>query len=104
MAKLFWNREKTSASFAALRGLVNEGLDFVLIGGWAVYYYAMQQESLDVDIAVSYTTLEFFRKDGIADHEGTKIKYSVRNGIYVDLFVSEFSDPDLPIPLTVTFA
>lgn len=100
MARLFWNREKTSGSFAVLRSLVSDGLDFVLIGGWAVYYYTRQQESLDVDIAISYDRLEFFRNAGIADHEGTRIKYSIRNGIYVDIFVSEFSDPDLPISVS----
>ncbi len=98
MVELFWNKEKTKASFETLHKLA-KSLEFVLIGGWAVYYYVKQQESLDVDIAISYTHTDFFRKYGIRQYEEINIKYSIIDGIYVDLFISEFSDKVLPVPV-----
>jgi hypothetical protein len=99
MAKLFWNKEKTKDSFNVLHKLAKE-LDFVLIGGWAVYYYTKQQESLDVDIAIQYDKLEYFRKFGINQYENTKIKYSIMDNIYIDIFLSEFSEKELLVPIS----
>ena len=99
MERLFWNKEKTQESFRVLRKLAKE-LDFVLIGGWAVYYYVRQQESLDVDIALDYSNLTYFNKYGINQYEGMKIKYSIIDDIYVDIFLSEFSDKETVIPVS----
>jgi hypothetical protein len=97
MGNQFWNKEKTKPSFETLHTIA-KSVDFVLIGGWAVYYYVKQQESLDVDIVINYESVDFFRKFGINQYKNMNIKYSIINGIYVDLFVSEFSDKELPIP------
>ena len=99
MAKLFWNKEKTKGGFELLHRLAKE-VDFVLIGGWAVYYYVRQQESLDIDIAIRYDKVDYFERFGISQYENIKVKYSVVDGIYVDMFLTEFSDKELPIPVS----
>lgn len=99
MARLFWNKEKTQESFRVLHKLAKD-LDFVLIGGWAVYYYVRQQESLDVDIALNYKDLQYFNKYGINQYEHTNIKYSIIDGIYTDIFLSEFSDKETMVPVS----
>ncbi|MEM4071788.1 MAG: hypothetical protein QXL63_00385, partial [Candidatus Micrarchaeaceae archaeon] len=76
-------------------------VDFVLIGGWAVFMYTRQQMSLDLDIAIGYESLEYFRKYGIKDYKNISIKYSVIDGTYVDLFIEDFSDRELPFPVRV---
>ena len=98
MPRQFWNEEQTSKSRALLNKLSSE-VDFVLIGGWAVFMYTKQQMSLDLDIAIGYDALAYFRKYGINDYNGFSIKYSVINGVYVDLFIEGFSDKDLPVPV-----
>lgn len=99
MPTQFWNKEKTKTSYSVLNGLAGK-LDFVLIGGWAVYLHTHQQESLDVDIALGFDELDFFRKYGIQDYGGINIKYSIVDDVHVDLFISEFSDRDLPVPVS----
>ncbi len=96
MPKQFWNREKTDASLKTLR-VIAEKIDFVLVGGWAVYMYTGMQKSEDVDIAISYDSLDFFRKYGINDYGGIKIKYSVVDGTTVGLFIEAYSDVSLPV-------
>jgi len=95
----FWNEEQTKKSRELLNTLAGS-IDFVLIGGWAVYMYVRQQMSLDVDMAIAYSSLEYFRKYGMNDYKGIKAKYSVVNGVYVDLFIEDFSDKDLPVPVS----
>jgi hypothetical protein len=99
MEKLFWNKEKTRGSFDLLHKLAKE-VDFVLIGGWAVYFYVRQQESLDVDIAIRYDKIDYFKRFGVSQYESMKIKYSIIDNIYVDMFLTEFSDKELPIPVS----
>lgn len=101
MPMQFWNNEKTDKSFNALNRIAKQ-LDFVLIGGWAVYLYTNMQRSEDVDIAVGYESLDYFRRFGIRDYEGINVKYSVlEDGTVVDLFIEEYSDKDLPIPVNI---
>ena len=98
MTRQFWNEEQTQNSRNLLNRLSKE-MDFVLIGGWAVFMYAKQQMSLDVDIALAYDRLEYFRRYGIEDYKNVRIKYSIIDGTYVDLFVEDFSDKDMPFPV-----
>jgi len=99
MPMQFWNEEQTKKSRELLNMLASS-VDFVLIGGWAVYMYIRQQMSLGVDLAITYNSLEYFRKYGINDYKDMKVKYSIVNGVYVDLFIEDFSDKDLPVPVS----
>jgi hypothetical protein len=98
MPKQFWNRENTEKSLALL-GRLSKEIDFVLIGGWAVYMHTKAQRSEDVDIAIGYDSLSYFSKYGIEEYEGLHIKHTNVEGTVVDLFIEEYADPDLPMPV-----
>ncbi|MEM3208947.1 MAG: hypothetical protein QXE33_03440 [Candidatus Micrarchaeaceae archaeon] len=100
MPRQFWNEEQVKRSRELLNAIAG-AVDFVLIGGWAVFMYTRQQMSLDLDIAIGYESLEYFRKYGIKDYKNISIKYSVIDGTYVDLFIEDFSDRELPFPVRV---
>ena len=99
MARQFWNEENTRGSLEVLRRLAGK-LDLVLIGGWAVNFYTGKQKSLDVDIAIGYSAIEYFRQFGISQYDGLNIKYSVIDSVCVDLFIEQFADRDLPFPVS----
>jgi len=100
MKRQFWNREATERSLRLLGSLASRS-DFVLIGGWAVYLYVGAQKSQDIDIVIGYDGLNYFRQFGISEYPRSKIKYSVVEGVVIDLFVEEFIDPDMPFPSSI---
>ncbi len=99
MQRQFWNDEKAGKSLEVLRQLQAE-LDFVLIGGWAVYSYVGAEKSEDVDIAIGLDKLYFFTKYGIEEYSGTTIRHSTIRGTTVDLFIEGYSDRNLPVPVS----
>lgn len=99
MPTQFWNPENTRKSYDELLRLAKD-VDLVLIGGWAVYLYTNAQRSADVDIAIGYDAIGYFRQFGIDEYEGIKVKYSDVRGTTVDLFIDEYSDADLPFPVS----
>lgn len=99
MPMQYWTNEKTEKSLAALNRIAKE-IDFVLIGGWAVYFYVRAQMSEDVDVAISYDSIEYFRKFGLKDYDGINVKYTVLDdGTVIDIFLEQYSDNDLPFPV-----
>lgn len=100
MRKQYWNRESTNASLRLLRSMPKE-LDFVLIGGWAVYMYIGAQKSQDIDIVIGYDHINYFRQFGINEYRGGKVRYSNVNGVIVDLFIEDYIDTDMPFPSAI---
>ncbi len=99
MRRQFWNEEKTSSSKRTL-DLLAEKIGFVLIGGWAVFLYTGAQMSEDIDLAIGYDSLSFFKKYGLNDYGGINIKYTIIDGAVVDLFIEGYADKDLPFPVS----
>ncbi len=95
MARQFYS-ERVDSSLNVLHDLSRE-VDFVLIGGWAVYSYVNTQKSMDIDIAIDYVHLDYFKKYGIDKYPNININYTKINGVVVDIFLPEFSDKDLPL-------
>lgn len=52
----YYNDLITEKSWQTLQNLIKQ-IDFVLIGGWAVYLYTKSLKSKDIDIIVSYDSL-----------------------------------------------
>lgn len=94
MPRQFYS-ERVNSSMDVLNEL-SKRIDFVLIGGWAVYLYVNTQKSMDIDIALDYKHLDYFNKYGISNYPNININYTVINGVVVDIFLPEFSDKDLP--------
>jgi len=56
----FWNEIAIDKSFKILQELRRK-FDFVLIGGWAVYFLTKAIKSKDVDVIVDYKELSRLR-------------------------------------------
>ncbi|MFH1192257.1 MAG: hypothetical protein V1655_02160 [bacterium] len=52
----FWRDNITEKSFQALLEMKNK-INFILIGGWAVYFWTKKMKSKDIDIILDYGEL-----------------------------------------------
>ena len=73
-------------------------IDFILIGGWAVYLYTKALKSKDIDIIVDYSELNLFRDKFGAYRNDRLKKYEVKQeGIDIDVYLPYFSELGLPV-------
>jgi len=93
----FYHRLITEKSFKILQDL-RKKFDFILIGGWAIFFYTKALKSKDIDIIVDYDQLEKFKKNfSIFKNERLK-KYEVKiEEIDIDIYLPYFSDLKFPI-------
>jgi len=86
----------TEKSFEILQALKKE-LNFILIGGWAVYFYTGALKSKDIDLIVDFNELQKLKiKYQVLKNNRLK-KYEIKiQGIDIDIYVPHFSDPGLP--------
>lgn len=73
-------------------------IDFVLIGGWAVYLYTKSLKSKDIDIIVNFEQLGKLKKEfELYKNERLK-KYEIKKeGIDLDIYLPYFSNLGLPV-------
>lgn len=91
-----WNEVITDRSWQLLQQL-RKSVDFVLIGGWAVYLFTRSMKSKDIDIIVDFESLTKLREFGIRKNDRLK-KYEMEfEGIDVDIYIPHYSK--LPVPL-----
>jgi hypothetical protein len=93
----FWNDSVTEASWKKLQELGKE-IDFVLIGGWAVYLYTKLHKSKDIDIIVDYQTLRRLgalyrmnKNDRLKKYEVVLDKFDI------DVYLPGYSKLALPV-------
>jgi len=87
----FWNELITNKSWDLLVKL-NKKIDFVLIGGWAVYLWTKGMKSKDIDIIVSFDVLEKLKQEYNLKKNNNLKKYElVLEEIDVDIYVPFFS-------------
>ncbi|PJA52723.1 hypothetical protein CO166_04510, partial [Candidatus Roizmanbacteria bacterium CG_4_9_14_3_um_filter_36_11] len=58
----FYQSIVTEKSWKMLQ-MLKKNIDFILIGGWAVYLYAKTLKSKDIDIIVDYQELDKIKKN-----------------------------------------
>lgn len=93
----FYHDLVTEKSFKTLQELKRK-LDFVLIGGWAIYLYTKALKSKDIDIIIDYETLEQFKKEfNISKNERLKKYEAKTEEIDIDIYLPFFSDLKFPI-------
>lgn len=93
----FYHDLVTEKSFKTLQELKRK-LDFVLIGGWAIYLYTKALKSKDIDIIIGYETLEKFKKEfNISKNERLKKYEAKTEEIDIDIYLPFFSDLKFPI-------
>lgn len=77
---------------------LHKELNFILIGGWAVYLYTQSLKSKDIDIIIDYEQLTALQKNyQLSKNERLK-KYEIHKAeIDVDIYVPLYSEIGIPI-------
>lgn len=92
MSEQFWHNLVTEKSFAFLQEFAKQ-FQFVLIGGWAVYFHTKALKSKDIDIVVTFEELGKLRTQfDLIKNERLK-KYEIKaDGFDVDIYVPHYSE------------
>jgi hypothetical protein len=87
----------TQKSWQELKKLGRK-LDFVLIGGWAVYLYTRALKSKDIDIVINYDQLELLGKDYDLSKNDRLNKYeAVKGEVQIDIYLPHYSKIGIPV-------
>jgi len=93
----FWNEIIIDKSFKILQELKKK-IDFVLIGGWAVYFLTKAIKSKDIDIIVDFENLskikseiDLKKTDFLKRYEGEV------EGVSIDIYVPYYSKFAVPV-------
>lgn len=99
----FYHDLVTEKSFQLLRVLRRQ-FKFVLIGGWAVFFYTRALKSKDIDIMVDYGELSRLKEVyPVSKNERLK-KYEIKRGeVDVDIYLPHYSDLGIPIERLTAF-
>ena len=94
----FWNDEIIEKSWKKLIELKSE-MDFVLIGGWAVYLYTKLHKSKDIDIIVDYDVLRHLQANYVMSKNERPRKYEIKleDGFDIDVYVPKYSRLAIPV-------
>ena len=89
----------TGQSWDTLKKL-SKTLDFILIGGWAVWIYTKQLKSKDIDIIVSFDGLGKLKNMFPVTKNDRLRKYEIIQGaVHIDIYVSFLSSLGFPVDL-----
>ncbi|MDP2930559.1 MAG: hypothetical protein Q8N56_03065 [bacterium] len=93
----FYHDLITEKSLEILQSLRRK-LDFILIGGWAVFLYTKALKSKDIDIILDYGELAKIKNDfGISKNERLK-KYETNiDETSIDIYLPHFSEIGFPL-------
>lgn len=73
-------------------------LDFVLIGGWAVYLYTKAIKSKDIDLIVDYEGLTYLQREFNVSKNDRLNKYEVKEGgVDIDIYLPFYSNIGFPL-------
>lgn len=93
----YYHHLVTDKSFLMLQDLQRR-FDFILIGGWAVFFYTKSLKSKDIDCIVDHTVLQRLRNDYTLVKNERLQKYEIHmEEIDVDIYVRHYSDLGIPI-------
>ena len=93
----FYQQFLTDKSFSLLTELKKQ-FKFVLIGGWAVYFYSQSLKSKDIDMIVDFSQLEQFKKEFTIEKNERLKKYQIKiEEIDIDIYLPFYSNLGLPV-------
>lgn len=93
----FYNDLITQKSWKTLQNLKRK-IDFVLIGGWAVYLYTKALKSKDIDIILSYESLSKLKGLFPITKNDRLKKYEARNEeVQIDIYLPFYSKLGLSV-------
>lgn len=87
----------TEKSWEELQNL-RRRLDFVLIGGWAIYIYAKTLKSKDIDIIVDYDQLPVLaRWYDLGKNDRLKKYQAAKEEVEIDIYLPHYSQIGVPV-------
>ncbi len=87
----------TEKSFQLLKQLQKD-YQFILIGGWAVFFYTQALKSKDIDIIVDFDELDKLKKGNQVNKNDRLKKYEINFGeVDVDIYLPFYSQFSLPV-------
>lgn len=93
----FYQKFLTDKSFEILKDL-KKHYQFILIGGWAVYFYTSQLKSKDIDMIIDFSELEKIKKDFPLEKNERLKKYQIKiEEIDIDIYLPFYSDLGVPV-------
>ena len=93
----FWNELLTKASWEKLQELSKE-IEFILIGGWAIFLWTGKHKSKDIDIIVDYEILSEIREKYPLTKNDRLKKYEVKFDEFdIDIYLPFYSKLAIPI-------
>jgi hypothetical protein len=93
----FWNEIIIDKSFKVLQEL-RKKIDFVLIGGWAVYFLTKTIKSKDIDIIVDFENLSKIKSEiDLKKTEFLKKYEGEVEGVSIDIYVPYYSEFAIPV-------
>ncbi len=92
----FWSSSITEESWDKLVSMRRE-IDFVLIGGWAIYMYTKMHKSKDIDIIVDYEVFRKLSSSNVIQKNERLHKYEIKSGRFdIDIYLPKYSRLSLP--------
>lgn len=99
----FYQEIITQKSWEILKKLQKK-VDFILIGGWAVYFYTSALKSKDIDIIIDYPELERLKKEYEVFKNERLEKYEIKEeGVDIDAYLPHFSNVGLPVEVLLRY-
>ena len=88
----YWNTIITEKSWEVLQR-IGKGLDFIHIGGWAIYLWAKSHKSKDIDIVVDYKELNKLKLNYNLNKNENLKKYEIKiEDIDIDIYLPFYSN------------
>lgn len=93
----YWNDLIVERSWKILQELKGK-FKFILIGGWANYFWTKKFKSKDIDVIVDFDTLDKIKKEyDLRKNENLK-KYEIKiDEVDIDIYVAFYSDLAIPV-------
>lgn len=93
----YWNDLITERSWRTLQNIKGK-FDFILIGGWAIYFLTRKFKSKDIDIIVDFNALAKLKKEFNLNKNNNLRKYEIKiNEIDIDIYTNFYSQLTIPI-------
>jgi hypothetical protein len=93
----FYQNFLTDKSFFLLKELKKK-FKFILIGGWAVYFYTYSLKSKDIDIIIDFSQLDNLKKEFPIEKNEKLKKYQIKiEEIDVDIYLPFYSNLGIPV-------
>jgi hypothetical protein len=93
----FYQQFVTDKSFSLLQALKGR-YKFILIGGWAVYFYTRALKSKDIDVIVDFSQLAKLKKEFVLEKNDRLKKYQIKmEAIDIDVYLPYYSDLGFPV-------